>query len=249
MLGRPCVGANSFAFRSLMTLLRRVKARREILCVAAWCDIQESRRATCATGWVGDQDHPRDPDCSGLIGGALGLVSQGAQLTTVLTRLWARRPGSRRRKLAEALTLVEPGDTLTHIERTVGKSARGGFRSGDELSQTIDLSDCRLSVTTDSDGLAQRIRVEVTRGASLPPVTLTPNAGSPLIVALGRSRFAALDSRPCAIWWSLSASAADYRELHYLGRPGDYRHFIFIAEMATSGDFNLAIDIVSPMPV
>lgn len=167
-----------------------------------------------------------------LIGGALGLVFQGAQLTTALSRLWARRPGSRRRKLAEALTLVEPGDTLTHIERTVGKSARGGFRSGDELSQTIELSDCRLSVTTDSDGLAQRIRVEVTRGASLPPVTLTPNAGSPLIVALGRSRFAALDSRPCAIWWSLSASAADYRELHYLGRPGDYRHFIFIAEMS-----------------
>lgn len=167
-----------------------------------------------------------------LVGGALGLAFQGAQLTTALTRLWARRPGSRRRKLAEALMLVEPGDTLTHIERTVGHSARGGFRSGDELSKTIDLSDCRLTVTTDSDGLAQRIRVEVTRGASLPPVVLTPNAGSPLVVSLGRSHFATLDSRPCAIWWSLGASAVDYRELHYLGRPGGYRHFVFIAEMS-----------------
>jgi hypothetical protein len=62
-----------------------------------------------------------------LIAGALALAFQGAQVTAAISLLWSRHPGSRRRKLAEALTLVDPGDSMAHIERRVGQPARGGL--------------------------------------------------------------------------------------------------------------------------
>lgn len=75
------------------------------------------------------------------------------------------------------------------------------------------------------------------------PITLTPNLLPPVIVRLGRTRFADLEAGPStSLSAMLGANIWHYREFHYFGSPGGYLNYAF--EAGRSGPSQQLIDFI-----
>lgn len=156
-----------------------------------------------------------------VVGGAIALVVAGTRTGLGWLGLL---PWSRRRRLARALRRLDVGLTLDAFGTTLDRKPIRVARDGADLLHTFDCGDVEVVARTDPDQAVTEYTVVAVNPKFTPKVNLTPNSGNPLVVQLGRTRFADAGT-PNAIGGFLGASDYGYNELHYHGRPGGYRYF------------------------
>lgn len=162
------------------------------------------------------------------VAGTLGLISvAAAALRGRVLRWWRRRPSVRHPDLTRRLGHLRVGQTLEAFTAHLGERPEFSGRDGAGLHYVFHLgSEASVVAYVNADRNVTRFAVSVTSPEFHPTISLnSPQARPSLAVCLGVTTFAELGD-PTALDGSLGASYYDYRELHYLGKPGDYLDFV-----------------------
>jgi hypothetical protein len=168
-----------------------------------------------------------------IISGAVSewLVGAAKSAGPVVTgiRWTVRRVGwSRRLLLSKDLKRLEPGDTVATFASTLGQP-RSSRRDSPWRRHKFETPDIQVEAVTEEDDVTVvAYHVKSRTDKYHPRLVPVPPAIPPWDIRLGMTTFAQIgDWEPTNIDVAWGAIRWWYRELHYFGAPGGYRHFVF----------------------
>ena len=143
---------------------------------------------------------------------------------------WAvRRVGwSRRLLLSKDLKKLEPGNTVATFASILGQPL-SSRRDSPWRRHRFETPDVEVEAVTEEDDVTVvAYHVKSRKAKYHPRLVPVPPALPPWEIKLGVTTFAQIgDWEPIKIDVAWGAVGWWYRELHYFGAPGRYRHFVF----------------------
>lgn len=155
------------------------------------------------------------------IGGAVSVVVGSVRSGLGLVR---GLPWGRRRRLAKQLALLRTGQTLNAFERRLGPP-EALVRDSAGRKFVFEHRVAAVVALVDDDDVVTAYAVSMRDKRFRPTIRLNARGSVPhLVVRLGVTTFFEF-GEPDEIEGWLGAQSYEYRERHYIGRPGGYHHF------------------------